>query len=81
VTDIPHTCQYCKHAPATCLIIVDMPSVVSHRLMGLACEPCTEQAAKDWGSIWRPKQVSVYGLELLSITTSATTAGKDQDHG
>jgi hypothetical protein len=44
VTDLPLTCEYCRTAPASCLMVADFGY---SRVKALVCQPCGERSRPD----------------------------------
>ena len=44
MTDLPLTCEYCRTAPASCLMVVDFEY---SRVKALVCQPCGERSRPD----------------------------------
>jgi hypothetical protein len=57
----PLTCVYCKHAPATHLLVADLPSPAARRITDLACAECGKRGVKD-ARDWPVKTVHLFTL-------------------
>jgi hypothetical protein len=57
----PLTCERCKHAPATHLLVADLPSPAAKRITDLVCAECGPHGVKD-ARDWPVKSVHLFIL-------------------